>query len=97
MRGIDWRIAAFAAVAFLVAYYAIIKKHKLSTLRLLDVIAPCVALGLCLGRVGCLLNGCCYGEVACANCAVPCKNRFMVCWLRVRSPRIVESLSMSMR
>ena len=25
-------------------------------------------LGLCLGRVGCLLNGCCYGNVACPDC-----------------------------
>jgi phosphatidylglycerol:prolipoprotein diacylglycerol transferase len=59
---------AGGAIAFVVAYYAIIKKHHLSTLKLADVIAPCAALGLCLGRVGCLLNGCCYGVVACENC-----------------------------
>jgi phosphatidylglycerol:prolipoprotein diacylglycerol transferase len=59
---------AGGAIAYVVAYYAIIKKHNLSTLKLADVIAPCAALGLCLGRVGCLLNGCCYGEVACENC-----------------------------
>src|SRR5207247_448808 len=23
--------------------------------------------GLCLGRIGCLLNGCCYGNVACTE------------------------------
>jgi phosphatidylglycerol:prolipoprotein diacylglycerol transferase len=56
------------AIAYVVAYYAIIKKHNLSTLKLADVIAPCAALGLCLGRIGCLLNGCCYGEVACPSC-----------------------------
>jgi phosphatidylglycerol:prolipoprotein diacylglycerol transferase len=56
------------AVAYVVAYYAVIKKHNLSTLKLADIIAPCAALGLSLGRVGCLLNGCCYGEVACPNC-----------------------------
>jgi phosphatidylglycerol:prolipoprotein diacylglycerol transferase len=59
---------AGGAIAFVVAYYAIIKKHHLSVLKLADVIAPCVALGLCLGRIGCLLNGCCYGVVACENC-----------------------------
>ena len=57
------------AIAYVVAYYAIIKKHKLSTLKLADIIAPCAALGVCLGRIGCLLNGCCYGEVACTTCA----------------------------
>jgi phosphatidylglycerol:prolipoprotein diacylglycerol transferase len=56
------------AVAYVVAYYAVIKKHNLSTLKLADIIAPCTALGLCLGRVGCLLNGCCYGQVACPDC-----------------------------
>ena len=56
------------AIAFVVAYYVILKKNNISVLKLADVIAPCAALGLCLGRVGCLLNGCCYGEVACASC-----------------------------
>jgi phosphatidylglycerol:prolipoprotein diacylglycerol transferase len=29
---------------------------------MLDVIAPSAALGLALGRLGCFLNGCCYGD-----------------------------------
>jgi phosphatidylglycerol:prolipoprotein diacylglycerol transferase len=28
----------------------------------LDVVAPSLALGVALGRIGCLLNGCCYGD-----------------------------------
>ncbi len=35
--------------------------HKLPLLRLGDVIVPCMFLGVCLGRIGCLMNGCCYG------------------------------------
>src|SRR5262249_14493850 len=31
-------------------------------------IAPSVAIGIALGRIGCLLNGCCYGAVACSEC-----------------------------
>ena len=27
-----------------------------------------IAVGLCLGRIGCLLNGCCYGQVATTDC-----------------------------
>lgn len=29
----------------------------------LDVIAPALALGIALGRIGCFLNGCCYGDI----------------------------------
>jgi phosphatidylglycerol:prolipoprotein diacylglycerol transferase len=29
----------------------------------MDIIAPCVMIGLAFGRIGCLLNGCCYGEM----------------------------------
>ena len=29
-----------------------------------DIIAPYIALGQSLGRIGCFLNGCCYGRVA---------------------------------
>jgi phosphatidylglycerol:prolipoprotein diacylglycerol transferase len=34
---------------------------------MLDVIAPALALGIALGRIGCFLNGCCYGDV----CSLP--------------------------
>jgi phosphatidylglycerol:prolipoprotein diacylglycerol transferase len=27
-----------------------------------DIAAPCIMLGLALGRVGCFFNGCCYGQ-----------------------------------
>jgi len=33
----------------------------------LDVIAPALALGIAIGRFGCFLNGCCYGDV----CGLP--------------------------
>lgn len=36
-------------------------KHKLNGLALADLVAPGVVLGMALGRVGCFLNGCCYG------------------------------------
>jgi phosphatidylglycerol:prolipoprotein diacylglycerol transferase len=38
-------------------------RRKLDWLQLGDVIAPSLLLGLAIGRVGCLLNGCCYGGV----------------------------------
>jgi phosphatidylglycerol:prolipoprotein diacylglycerol transferase len=36
-------------------------RHKLPVLKFLDLIVPSVMLGLALGRIGCFLNGCCYG------------------------------------
>ena len=44
------------------------RKVVLNTLRIGDLAAPSLALGIGLGRIGCLLNGCCYGHVACAAC-----------------------------
>jgi phosphatidylglycerol:prolipoprotein diacylglycerol transferase len=38
-------------------------RHKLPALRFADIIAPSLVLGLALGRIGCFLNGCCYGGV----------------------------------
>lgn len=40
-----------------------LRKHRLPMLPIADLIAPSLALGLCIGRIGCLMNGCCYGGV----------------------------------
>lgn len=40
--------------------YAIWKGIPL--LRGMDIIAPCLMIGLAFGRVGCFLNGCCWGQ-----------------------------------
>jgi phosphatidylglycerol:prolipoprotein diacylglycerol transferase len=48
------------AVAALIAA----RRKNLSTMKFLDWCAPALALGIFLGRVGCFLNGCCYGKIA---------------------------------
>ena len=40
---------------------------KLPVWKLADVLAPSVALGNVFGRIGCLMNGCCFGR----ECAAP--------------------------
>ena len=35
---------------------------KLPLWKLADILAPSIALGYVFGRIGCLLNGCCYGR-----------------------------------
>jgi prolipoprotein diacylglyceryltransferase len=57
-----------AVIAYYLVYCLWLRKCDYSNWKMADVIAPCAALGLALGRVGCLLNGCCYGNVACADC-----------------------------
>lgn len=39
-----------------------LRKHKISFLSAADVIAPGLALGHAIGRVGCFSAGCCYGK-----------------------------------
>lgn len=46
--------------------------HRLPMLAIADVIAPGMVLGLALGRIGCLMNGCCYG----GDCDWPVAVRF---------------------
>jgi phosphatidylglycerol:prolipoprotein diacylglycerol transferase len=58
-----------ATLAYFVGhYYSFRFRKNLTILRMADVIAPTIAVGLMLGRIGCFLNGCCYGQVACADC-----------------------------
>ena len=44
-----------------IAFVAYCRRHRLPVLAMADILAPSLVIGLALGRVGCLLNGCCYG------------------------------------
>jgi len=71
----DWRQTLFEILKFteggLVIYGAFIGatlaflvftiRHRLSAFAMADLIAPSLLAGLAFGRIGCLLNGCCYG------------------------------------
>ena len=46
---------------FLAGVFYVIR-HQLPFLRMGDAIVPCLFIGLSLGRLGCLMNGCCYGN-----------------------------------
>jgi phosphatidylglycerol:prolipoprotein diacylglycerol transferase len=50
-----------ALIAVLIAVVLFVRKHRLPGLALADLIAPSMALGQGIGRIGCLLNGCCFG------------------------------------
>lgn len=50
----------FILATVCVVGYLVLWKHSLRWY--LDIMAPSAALGLAIGRVGCFLNGCCYGS-----------------------------------
>ena len=61
-----WRggLAYYGGFIFAAAfglYYA--RKHRLGMWKMADLAAPWIALGLALTRIGCFLNGCCFGKV----------------------------------
>ncbi len=52
-----------AALGGFLAYLFYTRSRGLPLLVVGDVIAPAMIAGLALGRIGCLMNGCCYGGV----------------------------------
>lgn len=50
-----------SAIGAGLALIVFVRKYRLPGLALADLISPSLMLGLALGRVGCFLNGCCYG------------------------------------
>jgi phosphatidylglycerol:prolipoprotein diacylglycerol transferase len=51
-------------ICALILGYFLLKSYKVSFLMMGDALAPSLALGQALGRVGCFLLGCCYGKYA---------------------------------
>jgi len=51
----------FAAI---VTLYVYTRKQHLPFFKVTDILIPSAALGLGFGRIGCFLNGCCFGKVA---------------------------------
>lgn len=45
--------------------YGYVRRHRLCVSRILDICAPAMAVGHAFGRIGCFLQGCCFG--------IPCK------------------------
>ncbi len=60
----------FIFVVVLVLAYLRLGRHSIRWY--LDIVAPSAALGMAIGRIGCFLNGCCFGGV----CDLPWAVRF---------------------
>lgn len=66
-------VGGVIAATLVMIFYS--RKVKLPVLKYLDILAPAVMLGLAFGRIGCLLNGCCFGQPS----NLPWAIRFPVC------------------
>jgi phosphatidylglycerol:prolipoprotein diacylglycerol transferase len=51
-----------------------VRRKKIPLWKMADILAPSIALGYVFGRIGCLLNGCCYGRF----CELPWAVRYPV-------------------
>ncbi len=54
-------LGGFITASISMIIYARVKKLSIRTY--MDILAPALMMGLCFGRVGCFLNGCCYGKM----------------------------------
>lgn len=59
--GLAWFGGLILGTASGIAY---VKNKNLPLYKILDLMSPFVALGQAIGRIGCLLNGCCFGKAS---------------------------------
>ncbi len=57
--GLEFLGGFIGATIVMIIYF---RRHNESVLRFLDILAPALMFGLAFGRVGCLMNGCCFGS-----------------------------------
>jgi phosphatidylglycerol:prolipoprotein diacylglycerol transferase len=55
-------LVAYAAfIGGVLGLLLFVRRYRQPLLALCDLLAPAIMLGLAIGRIGCLLNGCCFG------------------------------------
>lgn len=73
-------------MGFCLAPVILARRYQVHVLDLLDLFAAPLMLGLAVGRVGCMLNGCCYGRVCTLPWALPVAGPGGIAVLRHPSP-----------
>ncbi|MBN1869984.1 MAG: prolipoprotein diacylglyceryl transferase [Candidatus Omnitrophica bacterium] len=56
---------------------SLVKRRKLFLPKVLDLCAPYLALGQSIGRIGCFLNGCCYGKEVAGGVYFPVHDAYL--------------------
>lgn len=73
--GLSWFGGFFLGSIAAIIY---IRKKGLSVYKTLDLLIPFLALGQSIGRIGCLLNGCCYGKESSWGLYFPVHGRLLI-------------------
>ena len=64
-------LAFYGSVVFgMLTLVAYLHFHKKSILKYLDAFSYAVAFGVSIGRVGCFLNGCCFGQITSSSIGI---------------------------
>ncbi|MBN2712719.1 MAG: prolipoprotein diacylglyceryl transferase [Planctomycetes bacterium] len=58
--GLTFQGGLFLALAVCIWY---LKANMISAAKVADIFAPATAFGVAMGRIGCFLNGCCWGRI----------------------------------
>ncbi|NQS98728.1 MAG: prolipoprotein diacylglyceryl transferase [candidate division Zixibacteria bacterium] len=70
--GISGLVMLGGVIASAISVILYFRWKKLSTGKIADVLAPCLALGFAIGKAGCFFNGCCFGK----ECHLPWAMKF---------------------
>jgi phosphatidylglycerol:prolipoprotein diacylglycerol transferase len=73
--GLSWFGGLLSGVIIAVWY---LRVKNLPVYKILDLISPFVSLAQAIGRIGCLLNGCCYGKISDYGLYFPVHNAILV-------------------
>ena len=61
-----------------IAGFLFVKRNKMDFLKTADLVVPFVALGQSIGRIGCFLNGCCFGREASVGIYSPVFDKVLI-------------------
>lgn len=72
-------LAIFGGIIFgFIFAWLFIRVNKMDLLATLDLLAPFIALGQAIGRIGCFLNGCCYGKASAFGIYFPISGQVLI-------------------
>lgn len=89
--GLVWYGGMLSAIVAIVLFQ---RRKKISLPQLTDILSAPAALGLAIGRIGCLMSGCCFGKACALPWAIHFPHSHQTYPLGVHPTQLYESLSL---